>query len=212
MPPTERLLTFAATAFAIIVVPGPSVLFIISRGVALGRRAALATVFGNAAGLAVQVAAVAAGLGAVVEEFVVVFTVMKLAGAGYLVWLGIRAIRNRRALGGSIGTSIEPRSVRRILREGFVVGVSNPKSVLLFVAILPQFVARDAGAVPVQMLLLGAIAVCIALLSDGTWALAAGTARNWIARRPRRLQAIGGASGFVMIGLGVRLALTGRHD
>ena len=212
MPSVEHLLTFAAAAFAIIVVPGPSVLFIISRGVVLGRRAALATVVGNAAGLAVQVTAVAAGLGAVVERFVAVFTVMKLAGAGYLVWLGIKAIRNRHALGASIGMPIEPRSVRRILREGFIVGVSNPKSVLLFVAILPQFVDRGAGAVPLQMLVLGGIAVCVALMSDSVWAVAAGTARDWIARRPDRLQAIGGAGGFIMIGLGVRLALTGRHD
>ena len=212
MPSVEHLLTFAAAAFAIIVVPGPSVLFIISRGVVLGRRAALATVVGNAAGLAVQVTAVAAGLGAVVERFVAVFTVMKLAGAGYLVWLGIKAIRNRHALGASIGMPIEPRSVRRILREGFIVGVSNPKSVLLFVAILPQFVDRGAGAVPLQMLVLGGIAVCVALMSDSVWAVAAGTARDWIARRPDRLQAIGGAGGVIMIGLGVRLALTGRHD
>ena len=212
MPSVEHLLTFAAAAFAIIVVPGPSVLFIISRGVVLGRRAALATVAGNAAGLAVQVTAVAAGLGAVVERFVAVFTVMKLAGAGYLVWLGIKAIRNRHALGASIGMPIEPRSVRRILREGFIVGVSNPKSVLLFVAILPQFVDRGAGAVPLQMLVLGGIAVCVALMSDSVWAVAAGTARDWIARRPDRLQAIGGAGGAIMIGLGVRLALTGRHD
>lgn len=212
MPSVQHLLTFAAAAFAIIVVPGPSVLFIISRSVALGRQAGLATVIGNAAGLAVQVTAVAAGLGAVVEKFVVVFTVMKLAGAGYLVWLGIKAIRNRHALGASIGTPIEPRSIRRILREGFIVGVSNPKSVLLFVAILPQFVERDSGVVPLQMMVLGSIAICVALLSDGTWAVAAGTARDWIARRPERLQALGGAGGIVMIGLGIRLALTGRHD
>jgi threonine/homoserine/homoserine lactone efflux protein len=208
----DRLLAFAVAAFLLIVVPGPSVLFVIGRGMALGRRAALATVLGNAAGAYVQVVFVAVGAGAVVARSVAVFTVIKLVGAAYLVVLGIRAIRHRHRLAEVVDAAVAPRSARRILREGFVVGVTNPKVIVFFAAILPQFVDNDLGHPAVQMLVLGLIFVAIALVSDSMWGLAAGTARVWLGRSPRRLAAIGGTSGVVMIGLGVSLAVTGRRD
>jgi len=99
-----------------------------------------------------------------------------------------------------------------ILRDGFVVGVSNPKAIVFFAAVLPQFVAPSAGHVPLQMLLLGTLFVAIAVVSDAAWAVAAGTARAWIARSPRRLEWVGGAGGLVMIGIGTSLALTGGKD
>jgi threonine/homoserine/homoserine lactone efflux protein len=99
-----------------------------------------------------------------------------------------------------------------MLRDGFVVGVTNPKAIIYFAALLPQFVDRTAGHVPLQLLLLGCIFLAIALVSDSIWALTAGLARSWLAQSPRRLELIGGIGGLAMIGIGARLAVTGRHD
>jgi threonine/homoserine/homoserine lactone efflux protein len=203
---------FALVSFAIIVVPGPSVLFVISRGVTLGRRAALTTVLGNEAGLLVQIIAVAVGLGTIVERSVAVWSILKLGGAAYLVFLGIQAIRHRRALAASLEVEVSQKSPRRIFREGFVVGATNPKSLILFTAILPQFVTRANGRAPVQLLVLGLLSVVIALASDSTWAVLAGTVRSWLGRSPRRLAVMGGTGGLVMVGLGVRLAFTRQRD
>jgi threonine/homoserine/homoserine lactone efflux protein len=206
----HHLEAFAALAFAVIVAPGPSVLFVISRGVTLGRRAALATVVGNSAGVGVQVVAVAVGVGLFVQRSLVVFSVVKLAGAAYLVLLGVRTITQRHRLAEALEAGLAARTNRRILREGFVVGVSNPKTIVFLVAILPQFAERSQGHVPGQLLLLGMIFVAIALLSDSAWGLAAGSARQWLERSPRRLAAVGGTGGLVIIGLGVSLAVAGR--
>jgi threonine/homoserine/homoserine lactone efflux protein len=208
----SHLLTFSLAAAALIVVPGPSVLFVISRALTLGRRAAVITALGNEAGEYVQVVAVAVGIGVVVERSVVVFTAIKLAGAAYLIFLGVRTFRDRRSLARVLDTAAAPRSSRRVFRDGFVVGVSNPKTVTFFAAVLPQFVDHSAGHVPAQLLLLGLVFLLIALVSDSLWGLTAGTARAWFARSPRRLTRLGGTGGLIMIGLGVRLALTGRKD
>jgi threonine/homoserine/homoserine lactone efflux protein len=207
---TSNLAAFALAALILIAIPGPSVLFVISRGVVLGRRAALATVVGNCAGVYVQVAAVALGIGVVVERSAAVYTAVKLVGAGYLVWLGVRTFRRRRSLALGLGAPVSPKSDRRILREGFVVGVTNPKAAVFFAAILPQFTQRSLGHVPLQMLALGVVFVAIALVCDGLWALVAGTARDRLVASPRRLEALGGAGGVVLVGLGVGLAVTGR--
>jgi len=178
----ERVLTLSLVALAIIAVPGPSVLFVVTRGMALGRRAALATVAGNEVGLIVQVTAVSVGLGTIVERSVVVYTVLKLAGAAYLIYLGVQAFRHRMALLAALGRTMGPVPTRRIFIDGFVVGVSNPKSILLFAAILPQFADPAAGNLSLQLFLLGMICVLIALISDSTWALLAGIARGWYFR------------------------------
>jgi threonine/homoserine/homoserine lactone efflux protein len=212
MIPADHLLAFALIAFALIIVPGPNVLFIISRSLMLGRTAGVGTALGGQIGVYVQVAAVAFGVGAVVERSVAVFTVLKLAGAAYLVYLGVQALRHRRSLAAALGTPAEPKTIRRIIRDGFFVGLTNPKAIVFFVAVLPQFVDRSAGHVPVQMLLLGAIFMAIAVVCDSTWALAAGTARAWLARSPRRMEIIGGTGGLVMIGIGASLAVSGRSD
>lgn len=209
---TDRLAAFATAAFVLIVVPGPSVLFVISRGVALGRRAALATVLGNAGGLLAQVVAVALGVGTVVARSAAVFQVLKLGGAAYIVVLGVRALRDRKRLSTVLDAGVAPASARRLLAEGFVVGVSNPKSIVFFAAVLPQFVDRSLGHVPLQLAILGLVFVAIALVCDSLWAVAAGTARQWLAGSPARLEALGGIGGVLMIGLGLRLALTGRKD
>ncbi|MBV9857146.1 MAG: LysE family translocator [Streptosporangiaceae bacterium] len=212
MLPTTHLLEFTVTSFVLIAIPGPSVLFTVSRALTLGRLAGVATVTGNAAGLLLQVAAVAFGLGPVVERSVTIFTVIKLAGAAYLVFLGVQAIRHRRSLAAALGMRTERKSIARIALDGALVGVANPKVIVFLAAMLPQFVDRQAGDVPAQMLLLGAIFAGIAVISDSGWALVAGSARAWLARSPRRLELIGGTGGLVMIGIGARLALTGRKD
>jgi threonine/homoserine/homoserine lactone efflux protein len=194
------------------VIPGPGVLFVISRGVTLGRRAGLATVLGNELGIVVQVAAVAAGVGAIVSKSIVVFTAIKLVGAVYLVYLGVQAVRHRRSLANAFAAGAEPKPILRIVREGFVVGATNPKMIVFLTAILPQFVDRDRGHVGTQILVLGLVCVVIALASDSVWALAAGSARDWFVRRPERLAAIAGTGGVVIVGLGLRLAISGRKD
>jgi threonine/homoserine/homoserine lactone efflux protein len=206
----SNLAAFTLACLVLVPIPGPSVLFVISRGVVLGRRAALATVLGNAAGLYLQVVAVALGLGVVIERSATAYTAIKLLGAGYLVWLGVRTFRARRSLAVSLDASVSAKSDRRILRDGFVVGVTNPKSAVFFAAILPGFTEPSAGHVPLQMLVLGLIFVLIALVCDSVWGLAAGTARERLVSSPRRLEAIGGAGGVVLVGLGVGLAVTGR--
>jgi threonine/homoserine/homoserine lactone efflux protein len=211
MVPTDRLVGFAIAAFVLIVVPGPSVLFVISRGIALGRRAALATVVGNTAGAFTQVLLVAIGLGAIVERSVLVYNTIKLAGAGYLLYLGVQALRHRREHAEQVAATA-PRDVRRIVRDGYLVGLANPKAIVFFAAILPQFTDPATGHLPLQMLILGLVFAAIAFVSDGTWGLAAGTTGSWLGRSPRRLERLRAAGGVVMIGLGVRVLATGRTD
>jgi threonine/homoserine/homoserine lactone efflux protein len=121
-------------------------------------------------------------------------------------------VLHRRLLAEAFVKGIDPAPTSRIFREGFLVGVTNPKSIILFTAILPQFVDRSRGYVTLQLIVLGVICLAIALVSDSAWAVASGSVRSWLGRRPDRLAAIGGVGGVITIGLGVRLAFTGRHD
>jgi threonine/homoserine/homoserine lactone efflux protein len=210
MFPAGHLATFALISFALIIVPGPNVLFVISRSVMLGRAAGVRTAMGGQIGVYLQVVAVAFGIGALVQRSVTLFTVIKLAGAGYLVYLGVQAIRHRRVLAAALDATVTDKSPGRLVRDGIVVGASNPKAIVFFAAVLPQFVTRSGGQVPVQMLLLGAVFATIAVVCDSAWAVAAGSARAWLARSPRRLELVGGAGGLVMICIGASLALTGR--
>ncbi len=212
MLPTANLLTFIGITVVFIVIPGPSVLFVISRGVVLGRRAALATVLGNTAGVYLQVMAVAFGLGPLLERSTLLFTAIKLAGAAYLVYLGVQAVRHRRKLAEVVDQAVVPKSVGRILREDFVVGISNPKAAVFFAAVLPQFVEPDRGSTSIQMLMLGLICAVVALVSDSCWALLSGTVRSWLSAQPKRLEVLGGAGGLMMMVLGVRLAFVGQKD
>jgi threonine/homoserine/homoserine lactone efflux protein len=212
MIPAHRLLEFALLSYALILVPGPNVLFVVSRSLQLGRLPGIAAVVGGQSGVYVQVIAVALGIGALVERSVAVFTIIRLAGAAYLIVLGVQAIRHRTSLAAILGGTAPSSSTGRMLRDGFVVGLTNPKAIVFFAAVLPQFADRGAGHVPLQLLLLGAIFVAIALISDSMWALVARSARSWFSRSPRRLELVGGASGLVMIGIGASLALTGGRD
>jgi threonine/homoserine/homoserine lactone efflux protein len=213
------MLGFAAMSLVLVLIPGPSVLFVLGRALAHGRRTALGSVLGNAVGAYVLATLVSVGLGEVVARSVAVFVALKLAGAAYLVFLGVKAWRHRGALSmagveKSAAGSAVPRSQgdARTLWEGFVVGVTNPKTMVFFAAVLPQFVDRGAGHIHEQMLLLGLVFTAIALVCDSLWAVGASAARGWFARSPRRLAAVGGTGGLAMIGLGVTVAVTGRAD
>lgn len=208
----DQVLAFGLAAFILIVIPGPSVVFVIGRALAYGQGVALASVVGNSLGLFAVMGLVAFGLGAVVAESIVVFTVLKLSGAAYLVWLGVQALRHRRGLHVEDGKVRLPVSSARAMRQGFVVGVSNPKGFMIFAALLPQFVERSQGAVPMQMFVLGSVAVLLGLASDAVWATTASRLRDWFNASAGRGRALGTVGGVSMIGLGVGIAFTGRPE
>ena len=208
----HQVLAFGLAALIIIAIPGPSVLFVVGRALTYGRPVALSSVLGNTLGLACAMVLVALGLGAVVAESVVVFTVIRLVGAAYMIWLGVQALRHRRAL------HVEPDKRRpaiglgRAVRQGFVVGISNPKGFIMFAAVLPQFVDRAAGHVTAQMLVLGTLAVVIGFLCDSLWGVLASQFRTWFDDSPARGRRLGSAGGVSMIGLGVALAVAGHPE
>lgn len=211
--PLESLVAFTLVAIPIILVPGPSVLFVIGRSLSLGRVGGLISVLGNAAGGFVAAVAVAFGVGVIIAQSVVLFTVVKVAGALYLIYLGVQAIRHRKQ--GSMDatattTPTPPRSTVRLLAQGFIVGVTNPKTIVFFIAVLPQFVNYPAGNIPLQMLILGTVFMIMAVISDGAWALLAGVARDWFGRSPRRIEALSATGGVLMIGLGVGSLFVGN--
>ena len=220
------LLAFLATAAVIVAIPGPSLLFTIGRALTVGRRAALLTVVGNALGLLVQSLLVAVGLGAVLAASAAAYTVVKVAGAAYLVYLGVQAIRHRgelaaallesRAEGAAGAEAAGPGAAalgawvdRRSLLQGLTVGLTNPKTLVFLSSLLPQFVDPASAPQP-QILALGAVFATMALVGDSVWALAAGRARDWFARSPRRLARLGAGGGALMIGLGLSVAVAGR--
>jgi len=204
------LAAFTLTALVIVVIPGPSVLFVIGRALSLGRRGALLSVLGNAMGFLVQIAAIAVGLGTLIERSILVLAIVKIAGAAFLVYLGVQAIRHRKTA--IVASAAAPVSGIRSLVEGAVVGVTNPKSIVFFIAVLPQFVTVSTGGVPLQLFVLGAVFAVMAVLSDSVWALAAGFARAWFARSPKRMEGMSAAGGVAMIGLGGTMALTGTKS
>ncbi len=216
MPTSSQWVAFLVASILFIQVPGPSLLFTIGRALTVGRREALLSVVGNAIGVTTQALLVAVGLGAVVAASVTAYTVIKVAGAAYVIWLGIQAIRHRRegreALEGRDAREArearEPQVAARrghALRIGVVVGLTNPKTILFFVAFLPQFTNPTAGHVGMQMAVLGAVFGAMAVCSDSVWALLAARARDWFARKPARLDKLGATGGVMMVGLGAAM-------
>jgi threonine/homoserine/homoserine lactone efflux protein len=209
MPSSSQWIAFLIASILFIQVPGPSLLFTIGRALTVGRREALLSVIGNALGLLAQVAAVAVGLGAVIAASSSAYTVLKLVGAAYVVWLGISAIRHRAdARVAMMSDTGLPEGRGRALRTGFIVGFTNPKSIVFFAAFLPQFTNSAAGASGLQIAVLGLVFAVLAFGSDTCWALAASRARDWFARKPERLDKLGAAGGVMMVGLGATLAAT----
>jgi threonine/homoserine/homoserine lactone efflux protein len=205
MPETQTLLTFAAACVLFAVIPGPAVIYIVTRSVDQGRMAGIASVFGIASGTMVHVPAAALGLSAILVSSATAFTVVKYLGAAYLIYLGIRKILDRDEVFGAIDAPRQ--SLARIYRQGALVGVLNPKTALFFLAFLPQFVDPDRGSVWSQVLVLGLLFVVLGLVSDSLYALAAGTVGALLRRRREALR-IG--SGAVYVGLGAAAALVKR--
>jgi len=209
MPSSSQWIAFLVASILFIQVPGPSVLFMLGRALTVGRRDALISVAGNGLGLAVQALLVAVGLGAVVAASATAYSVLKLVGAAYVVYLGVQAIRHRGDARQALaeGRSAPREGSRRALMTGMIVGLTNPKTIVFFVAFLPHFTAGSAAAGP-QIALLGLVFAAMAITSDSIWALLAGKARDWFAREPRRLDRLGLAGGVMMIGLGGTMAAT----
>ena len=203
MPSSSQWVAFLIASILFIQVPGPSLLFTIGRALTVGRREALLSVVGNAIGVTAQVALVAVGLGAVVAASATAYTAIKLLGAGYVVWLGVQAIRHRSDARRAMADATPMRRGHPV-RIGFTVGATNPKTIVFFVAFLPQFI-DPTGPIALQTMVLGLVFGVMAMASDSIWALAAGAARTWFASRPSRLDTLSATGGTMMIGLGATM-------
>ncbi len=207
MPGAPTLGLFALAALALIVIPGPAVLYVVARSIDQGRAAGLASVAGVETGGLVHVAAASLGVSAILASSATAFAAVRYLGAAYLVFMGIRTLRNRRV---EAPLQPAPRSLWRAYAQGAVVQILNPKTALFFLAFLPQFVDPARGRPGLQALLLGAVFVAVACLSDGAYALAASGAAGWLRRRGvmQRGRAVAGG---VYIALGATAALTGAR-
>jgi threonine/homoserine/homoserine lactone efflux protein len=202
MPATHTLIVFGAASLAFLAVPGPSVIYIVSRSLAEGRRAGVVSALGVQGGGLIHVTAATVGVSALLASSAVAFSVVKYAGAAYLIYLGLRKL-----LDGVEEEAEEPEPVglKRLFWQGVLVNGLNPKTALFFLAFLPQFVDPDRGAVAPQVLVLGAFFLVLATLSDSTYALVAGTVRAWLGTHRRGLDRLSGCS---YLGLGVLAALS----
>jgi threonine/homoserine/homoserine lactone efflux protein len=203
-----RLALFLGAALVLVVTPGPAVLYITARSMSQGVRAGLVSVLAIETGNLLLAVAAALGLAAVLASSAMAFSIVKLLGAAYLVFLGVRKLTSR-ADPAAARSEAPPRRLRSVYVEGVMVAVLNPKTALFFLAFLPQFVHPAVGYVPAQMLLLGLVFVALALLSDGAYALLAGTAGRWLWRHPRFVRGERYVSGTVYIGLGAFVAFSG---
>lgn len=202
MVPIENILTFIAFALVIIAIPGPSVMFAISRALVLGKRGAVLTVVGNGIGVLVQALAVSVGLGVLIESNELLMHAIRLAGAGFLIYLGVTAIRRRRD-GLNLTAPVEVPKSSHVLRESILVGLSNPKTIVFFSAAFPQFVVSDGAPIVLQMMMLSVIFVVFGISGDAIYALSAGAARDWFAKSPSRVVAMRTVGGVAMTTLGV---------
>jgi threonine/homoserine/homoserine lactone efflux protein len=209
IPDAPTLAVFVAAALALLLVPGPAVLYIVARSVDQGRSAGLVSVLGVHLGSLVHVAAAAIGISSLIVSSALAFSVVKYAGAAYLIYLGIRALSSREEPG-EIEVRASPRG--KLLRQGAVVNILNPKTALFFLAFLPQFVDPDAGHVALQLTFFGLVFVALGLVTDSLYALAAGTAGNWLRSSRLFVGARRWVSGTVFIGLGLATALSGSRQ
>ena len=206
MVPVEKLLPFIAFALVIIAIPGPSVMFAISRALVLGKRGAVLTVVGNGIGVLIQALAVAVGLGVLIQANDILMHTIRLAGAAFLIYLGFNSIRHRRE-GLDLSAPVEAPKSRHLLRESVIVGISNPKTIVFFTAIFPQFVNPANGPLVWQMVELGFVFVFFGISGDAVYALAAGAARDWFAKSPGRIVTIRTIGGSLILGLGIVTAI-----
>jgi len=209
IPIPSKIGEYIIVSLAIILAPGPSVLFTIARAIAWGRKVAVLTVLGNATGFFAMSLLVALGIGPIIQSSDLIYAGVQWAGGLYLIYLGVDAIRKRNEHSNQMleeGSSGAPSAIR-IIRDGFVVGILNPKGIVFNAAVTPQFIDRGSGNVVMQLILLGAIFALLAFFCDGTWGLLAGTARNWLATNLSRIIFLRIVGGIVMIILGVLILI-----
>ncbi|MBN4047429.1 LysE family translocator [Acidimicrobiaceae bacterium AH-315-P05] len=192
----------------LIVTPGPSVLFAIGQALRLGRKAALTTVVANGLGFWLQVILVAVGAGAFLERSSGRLTALQLCGGGYLIWIGVRGLAK------PVDARNTPTPMGRVVfKDGFIVGVTNPKSLVFFVAVLPNHVDAAGGfGNAAQMVILGAVFVLLAIVFDGAWAIGAGKARNWFAGSDARMRRLSVVGALMMAFLGAFIGFTAIRD
>jgi threonine/homoserine/homoserine lactone efflux protein len=209
----SRLLEYIIAAMIIILAPGPSVLFVIARAIAWGRKVAVFTVAGNVTGAFFLSSLVAFGLGPILSRSDLAYSAVQWGGGGYLVYLGLNAIRARKIAAADMKSqgSVVP-TFWQSARDGFWVGALNPKGLVFYAAVLPQFVDIERGNVTGQLLFLGALFSILAFISDGSWGLLAGTARAWLASDEKRLELLRVIGGCVMIILGLLVIASALRD
>ena len=204
IPIPSKIGEYIIVSLAIILAPGPSVLFTIARAIAWGRRVAIFTVVGNASGFFAMSLLVAVGIGPIIQSSDFAYAAVQWGGGLYLICLGIDAIRKRNEHTSQMleKGNISAPSTLRVIRDGFVVGILNPKGIVFNAAVTPQFIDRSEGKVVLQLIFLGAIFALLALICDGTWGILAGTVRQWLATNVMRIVLLRSAGGIVMIILG----------
>jgi threonine/homoserine/homoserine lactone efflux protein len=208
MPTTATFIAFAAAALALVVIPGPNLIYIITRGIQQGRRAAVVSSLGVQAGMVMHILLATFGLSALVARSPVLYDVIRYAGAGYLVWIGVAHLRRRHVAAGA-AVALRPASTRQLFLHGFAINMLNPKVILFVLALLPQFVDPARGSTAPQMLALGGVFIGVALVSDTTYALASGSLGAWLKGHPGSARHRDRASGVVYLLLGLIVALTG---
>ena len=206
---SSTLILFIAAAGALLIVPGPAVLYIVTRSIDQGRRAGIVSVLGISVGTMCHIFAAALGVSAILASSALAFDIVKYLGAAYLIYLGVRKLLSKEDE--LLLQDIQKQRLARIFRQGVIVNLLNPKVALFFLAFLPQFVNPARGSVPLQMMLLGLILLVMGLFSDSMYALLAGTAGNWLKTNRQFLRAQKYVTGTIYIGLGLTAALAGAH-
>jgi threonine/homoserine/homoserine lactone efflux protein len=200
---------FVAAALALLLTPGPAVLYIVARSVEQGRVAGLVSVLGICTGTLFHVAAAALGLTALLVSSTSAFTLVRYLGALYLIALGAQTLSRREVAGSAV--AFEAGGLRRVFAQGAIVNVLNPHAALFCLAFLPQFVNSAKGGVPLQIAALGLLFVALSVVTDSGWAIAAGTAGQWIRTHPQFARGQRYVSGGALIGLGVAAAFSGNR-
>lgn len=201
LPSSSNLTAFLLLALVIIVVPGPGVLFTIGRALILGTKAALLSVLGNAVGVGMQIVVISLGLGVAIQQSELLFLAIRVFGAAMIIYLGVKAILSRADF--DLNVKEESSSASVVVRQSFVVGITNAKTFVFFIAALPSFTSPELGNPIIQMLVLGAIFSVIGIASDSVYAVAAGQARQWLASSHQRLSTFRGIGGIALTLLGL---------
>ena len=211
IPSPASLALFVSAALALLLIPGPAVLYLVGRSIEHGRRAGLVSVLGIQAATLVHVAAAALGLSALLASSALAFSVVKLAGAAYLIWLGLQKLLGRPAVVSSGDTPPDTPGLARLMRDGFVVNLLNPKTAIFFLAFLPQFVDVSRGQVATQIAVLGVLLAALGLMTDSAYALAAGSVGTLLKHSRAYASVERYVSGLLLIGLGVTAAFVGNN-